>query len=408
MNLKGVIKIKPLKVSELNSYIKRVFSSDMILSDIKIQGEVSNLKKHISGHIYFSLKDSSSLIKCVMFRGDSAFGGSTLSEGQKITAEGYVSVYERNGEYQLYVKQIKDNGLGELYKAYEKLKSKLEEEGLFKNKFKKELPFLPKNIGLVTSATGAAVHDIINIVNRRFPSCKISIYPSLVQGRNAPKEIIRGLKALDKEKDVEVIIMARGGGSMEDLFCFNDEELARCIFNLKTPIISAIGHETDFTISDFIADLRAPTPSAAGELVVPDIMNLKYNLNKKYNALIYGFQKQLKYRENSMDVLKAELKYNNPYLKLRNNRQDIDMLFKDLSVLIDNNIKVRFKSLLALESRLQLLNPLLALDSGYGILIDESGDMIKSVEALSLNDSINIKIKDAVLKVIVKEIKKES
>ncbi len=403
-----MINIKALKVSELNSYIKRVFSTDMILSNIKIEGEVSNFKKHISGHIYFSLKDSSSLIKCVMFRRDTSFGGSTLSEGQNITAEGYVSIYEKNGEYQLYVKKIRDNGLGELYQSYEKLKSKLEKEGLFKNKLKKKLPFLPKNIGIVTSATGDAVHDIINIVNRRCPFCKLSIYPSLVQGTNAPKEIIKSLKALDSKKDVEVIIMARGGGSMEDLFCFNDEELARCIFNLKTPIISAIGHETDFTISDFVSDLRAPTPSAAAELVVPDIMNLKYNLNEKYNDLIYGFQKQLKSRENSMNILKAELKYNNPYLKLRNNRQDIDILFKDLAVSIDSNINTKFKSLLALESKLQLLNPLLALDRGYGILINKNGNMIKSVENLNLNDSINIKIKDGILKVIVKEIKKES
>lgn len=380
----------------------------MILSNIKIEGEVSNLKKHISGHIYFSLKDSSSLIKCVMFRGDTSFGDDTLSEGQNITAEGYVSLYEKNGEYQLYVKRIEDNGIGELYKAFEKLKSKLEKEGLFKNKFKKELPYLPKNIGVVTSATGAAVHDIISIVNRRFPSCKLSIYPSLVQGANASKEIIRALKVLDSEKDVEVIIMARGGGSMEDLFCFNDEELARVIFDLRTPIISAIGHETDFTISDFISDLRAPTPSAAAELVVPDVMNLKYTLNGKYNDLIYGFKKQIKYRENSMDILKGELKYNNPYLKLRNNRQDIDMLFKDLAVSINDSINRRLKPLLALENKLQLLNPLLALDSGYGILTNESGDMIKSVEDLNLNDSINIKIKDGVLKVIVKEIKKES
>lgn len=210
--------MKPLKVTELNSYIKRVFSTDMILSNIKIEGEISNFKKHISGHLYFSLKDDKSLIKCVMFRGDALQNSSDLSEGQKITAEGYVSVYERNGEYQLYVKKIKDKGVGELYEAYEKLKKKLEKEGLFESKYKKQIPFLPKNIGVVTSSTGAAIHDIINIINRRFCSCKISIYPSLVQGKDAPKEIIKGLNYLDKDETVDLIIFGRGGGSMEDLF----------------------------------------------------------------------------------------------------------------------------------------------------------------------------------------------
>lgn len=400
--------MKPLKVSELNNYIKKVFSSDMILSNIQIEGEISNFKKHISGHLYFSLKDNKSLIKCVMFRGDAFHIASNLYEGQKVVAEGYISIYERNGEYQLYIKKIKASGLGELYEAYEKLKIKLGNEGLFEKKFKKELPFLPKNIGVVTSPTGAAVHDIINILNRRFPSCKISIYPSLVQGINAPIEIIKALKYLDKNEDIDLIIVGRGGGSMEDLFCFNDEDLARCIFNLKTPIISAVGHETDFTIVDFISDLRAPTPSAAAELAVPDITYLKYNLNSLYYNLNDTFKRHLKYRNNTINIIKGELKYNNPYLKLRNSRQDLDMLFKELVVYADNNINKRFKLLVSLENKLQLLNPLLSLENGYGILTNKNGDIIKSVEKLKLDDIINITIKDGELKVILKEIKKES
>ncbi|OLS03942.1 exodeoxyribonuclease VII large subunit [Tissierella creatinophila] len=406
--IKGVIKIKPLKVSELNNYIKKIFSSDMILSNIQIEGEISNFKKHISGHLYFSLKDNNSLIKCVMFRGDALNIVSNLAEGQKIIAEGYVSIYERNGEYQLYIKKIKDNGVGELYEAYENLKIKLENEGLFESRFKKELPFLPSNIGVVTSPTGAAVHDIINIINRRFPSCKITIYPSLVQGMNAPKEIIKALKFLDNNEAIDLIIVGRGGGSMEDLFCFNDEDLARCIFNLKTPIISAVGHETDFTIADFISDLRAPTPSAAAELAVPDVEHLSHNLNSLYYDLKNSFKKHLRYRENSINIIKGELKYNNPYLKLRNNRQDLDMLLKDFVSSTDNNINEKFKSLVSLENKLQLLNPLLALENGYGILTNKDGDIIRSVESLKLNDIINIKIKNGELKVILKEIKKES
>lgn len=400
--------MKPLKVSELNNYIKRVFSSDMILSNIKIEGEISNFKKHISGHLYFSLKDDKSLIKCVMFRGDALHNNFNLSEGQKITAEGYVSIYERSGEYQLYVKKIKTDGVGELYEAYEKLKIKLEKEGLFESKYKKQLPFLPKNIGVVTSSTGAAIHDIINIINRRFKSCKISIYPSLVQGKDAPKEIIKGLKHFDKDENIDLIIFGRGGGSMEDLFCFNDEELARCVFNLNTPSISAVGHETDFTIVDFISDLRAPTPSAAAELAVPDISNLKMSLDDKYENIKENFKAILKYKEINMNIIKSELKYNNPYLKLRNNRQDLNMLFKDLTISIDNSVKEREKELLNLDNKLQLLNPSLSLESGYGLLTDLNGKTIKSIDSIRLNESINIKIKDGSLKVVVIEIEKES
>ena len=398
--------MKPLKVSELNKYIKRVFAADMILSNIQIEGEISNFKKHISGHLYFSLKDDKSLIKCVMFKGDAIHNISDLSEGQKVIAEGYISIYEKSGEYQLYVKKIKDDGLGDLYKAYEKLKIKLENEGLFDNKYKKDLPFLPKNIGVVTSATGAAVHDIINVINRRFPSCNISIYPSLVQGPSAYKEIIKGLKYLDNDKDIDVIIFGRGGGSMEDLFCFNNEELARCVFNLKTPVISAVGHETDFTIADFVADLRAPTPSAAAELVVPDTLGLLKELAMKYEGLRNKFDKYLKYKNSQMNLFKSELKYNNPYLKLRNDRQEIDMLFKDMLINLDNILNEKSKDILSLENKLKILNPLLSLESGHAILLDDNGEIIKSLDKIKIDELINIKVKDGEMKVLVKEIKK--
>ncbi|MGO1470537.1 MAG: exodeoxyribonuclease VII large subunit [Tissierella sp.] len=400
--------MKPLKVSELNKYIKRIFASDMILSNIQIEGEISNFKRHISGHLYFSLKDNKSLIKCVMFKGDAKYNTFNLSEGQKIIAEGYISIYEKNGEYQLYVKNIKEDGIGELYKAYEKLKLKLEKEGLFEKKFKKDLPFLPKNIGVVTSPTGAAVHDIIHIINRRSSSSKLSIYPSLVQGTSAYKEIIKALNYLDDDENIEVIILARGGGSMEDLFCFNNEELARCIFNLKTPIISAVGHETDFTVSDFVSDLRAPTPSAAAELVVPNRMDLKNELNSRYNDLESMFLKSLKYKDKELNVFKNELKYNNPYLKLRNNRQEIDMIFKDLSAYINNSLNKKTKSLLSLENDFKVLNPLLSLESGHAILINDKGNVIKSLKDIELNELINVKVKDGEMQVLVKEIKKEN
>ncbi len=398
--------MKPLKVSELNSYIKRVFASDMILSNIQIEGEISNFNRHKSGHLYFSLKDKNSLIKCVMFRGDAVHSPSSLSEGQKIIAEGYVSIYEKSGEYQLYVKKIKAQGVGALYEAYEKLKIKLEKEGLFEEKFKKELPFLPNNIGVVTSSTGAAVHDIINIIRRRLPPCKISLYPSLVQGESAYKEIIKALNYLDNDESIDVIIFGRGGGSMEDLFAFNNEELARCVFNLKTPAISAVGHETDFTIVDFVADLRAPTPSAAAELVVPNIFTLKDNLIKIHGDLRSSYNKHIddKYRE--IDIFKKDLKYNNPYLKLRNDRQDINMLYKDLVNFLDNNISKKSKKLVDINHKLKLLNPLLSLESGYGILMNKEGNIIKDIDDINLEDLIDIKLKEGNLKVLVKEITK--
>lgn len=378
----------------------------MILSNLQIEGEISNFNRHKSGHLYFSLKDNKSLIKCVMFKGDAVNSPSTLSEGQKVIAQGYVSIYEKSGEYQLYVKKIKDDGLGELYEAYEKLKTKLEKEGLFHNKYKKDLPFLPKKIGIVTSPTGAAVHDIINIIKRRFPPCDIKIYPSLVQGANASKEIIKALKYLDKVEDIEVIILARGGGSMEDLFCFNDEALARCLFNLKTPLVAAIGHETDFTISEFVADLRAPTPSAAAELVVPDSFYLKDSLSKEYSNLKNEYKKHLDYKYKEMSIFKKDLKYNNPYFKLRNDKQELNMLYKDLVSLMDNKMNIRSKMLIKLENDLKLLNPILALESGHGILLNTKGHIIKSIDQINENEEIDIRLKDGKVKVLVKEISK--
>ena len=231
--------MEPLKVSQVNKYIKKMFSSDMILSNLTVEGEISSYKKHTSGHVYFSLKDSNSIIKCVMFKSDACNNQISLSEGQKIVVEGYISIYDKMSQYQLYVKKIKEDGIGKLYKEYEKLKKKLEEEGLFKSKYKKELPFIPKKIGVVTSSTGAAIHDIINVVSRRQKSSRLLIYPSLVQGSEAHKEIIKALNYLDGDASVDVIVLARGGGSMEDLFCFNNEELARTVFNLETPIVKA-------------------------------------------------------------------------------------------------------------------------------------------------------------------------
>lgn len=400
--------MEPLKVSQVNKYIKKMFSSDMILSNLTVEGEISSYKKHTSGHVYFSLKDRNSIIKCVMFKSDACNNQISLSEGQKIVVEGYISIYDKMSQYQLYVKKIKDDGIGKLYKEYEKLKRKLEEEGLFKSKYKKELPFIPKKIGVVTSSTGAAIHDIINVVSRRQKSSRLLIYPSLVQGDEAHKEIIKALNYLDGDVSVDVIVLARGGGSMEDLFCFNNEGLARTVFNLETPIVSAIGHETDFTIVDFISDLRAPTPSAAAELVVPSEMELQNTLKTTYGKLFRAFNRSLMLKINKMNILKSGLRYNNPREKLKTHKQDVDMIFKDLILSIDNKINEKTNSLLNLEKQLKLSNPLLGLESGYGILLNNEGKIIKNSSEINVNDIIDIKLKDASLKVSVEEIEKEN
>ena len=398
--------MKALKVSEVNNYIKRIFAGDMILSNIEVEGEISNFKRHYSGHLYFSLKDDRARIKCVMFKYDVANMGLDLSDGQNIVAKGYVSIYEQGGEYQLYVKEIKDKGVGNLYKAFEELKEKLEKEGLFDSEFKKEIPYMPEKIGIVTSSTGAAIKDIISVIKRRFPPCEILIYPSLVQGPNAPKDIIKGLLFLENRADIDLIIVARGGGSIEELWAFNDEGLARTIFSLDKPVVSAVGHETDFTIADFVADLRAPTPSAAAELAVPDIESLNQLMDSKFNRLLYIYENRLDIESRNLDLIKKGLEYYNPLSRLRNNRNELELLFKELVFRIENRINSYKETTSKLENSLRLLNPTLSLDRGNGILIDKNGFLIKSVEEISIDDIVDIMMKDGRITSLVKNISK--
>jgi len=401
------MRVKPLKVSEVNSYIKRLFSSDMILSNIEVQGEISNYKRHYSGHLYFSLKDETGKIKCVMFRNNAKKLNGNLIEGQKVIAKGYISIYERNGEYQLYVSEVDSQGVGELYRKYEILKNKLEKEGLFNTKFKKEIPFMPNKIGIVTSATGAAIKDMLTVIDRRYPICDILIYPSLVQGINAPSNLIKAINYLDNRSDIDLIIFGRGGGSIDELFAFNDEDLARSIFNCETPVISAVGHETDFTITDFVSDLRAATPSAAAELAVPNIIDLIDNLNNKYNELIYYNNINIKTSKAQLDILSRELKYNNPSFKIGERKQDLDILFQEINKKLKDLINNQGKKLLGLENRLQLLDPSISLKDGNGILLNKNGCLVKSIKELSLNDNLKVIMKDGSIDAVVQNVNKE-
>ncbi len=385
---------RPLKVSEVNNYIKRLLLSDMVLSNISVEGEISNFKHHYSGHMYFNLKDDKGKIKAVMFKGDNEKLSFSLEDGMKIIATGYVSLYEREGEYQLYIKDIKSSGIGELYKAFEELKNSLEKEGLFSQENKKQIPTMPRKIGVVTSSTGAAIRDIITIIKRRFPPCSILIYPTLVQGINAPDEICKGLEYLDNREDVDLIITGRGGGSIEELFAFNDEKLARTIYKLKTPIISAVGHETDFTIADFVADLRAPTPSAAAELAVPDIMYLLKELDNKYDDLKGILNKRIKDYKLGLDNLNTKLNLLSPINQIKDKKIEIDNIFRDLHYKLEKKLNEKKSELLELKGKLELLNPNIAIDKGYGIIVDNRGNLVKSIDNVKLGDEIGIILRD--------------
>lgn len=400
------MELKALKVGEVNQYIKRLLVSDPILYNINVEGEISNFKHHYSGHMYFTLKDENSRLNCVMFNGDNKSLSFIPKDGMKVKVKGYISVYERDGSYQLYAKSMKAQGIGDLYAAFEELKKKLKEEGLFEEIHKKELPLIPKKIGVVTSSTGAAVRDIVTVINRRFPRLEILIYPVLVQGTKAPSEICRGLNYFDARSDIDLIITGRGGGSIEELWAFNDEDVARTIFKSDVPIISAVGHETDFTIADFVADLRAPTPSAAGELATPNFYELKNKLDDNLIRLEVTYKNLLNNKKNQLELKKTNLMTYSPLYKLTENKEKLKKLLKDLvrgMKLKNKDSKVKLENI---ASKLNALSPLSTLDRGYSITMNEEKSVIKSIDDTKKNDIIKILLKDGEITSVVKEIDK--
>ncbi|WP_416197918.1 MAG: exodeoxyribonuclease VII large subunit [Sporanaerobacter sp.] len=397
---------KPLKVSEVNQYIKRVLASDFILTNLCVEGEISNFKHHYSGHMYFSLKDEKSRMRCVMFKSDNQCVDINLKDGMKVIASGYISVFERDGDYQFYVKNIRESGIGDLYIAFNKLKNKLELEGLFDESHKKSIPRFPQKIGIVTSSTGAAIKDIINVIKRRFPIADLIVYPVLVQGEGAPKEIIEGIRYFDNREDIDLIITGRGGGSIEELYAFNDESLARTMYSLEKPIISAVGHETDFTIADFVADLRAPTPSAAAELAVPELNSLKYSLDDDYDKLITNILAFKEYKFRELEYYKNKLDYNNPEIKLNQNRQYIDNLFKDLNKNFNVKIEAYYREIEKLGDKLNLLSPLSSVNRGYSILLDKGGKIVKTVDNLKIGEKFTVILKNGMIEGNVVKINK--
>lgn len=383
---------EPLKVSELNNYIKGVIDRDERLNNVYIKGELSNFKRHYTGHLYFTLKDETSLIKCIMFKSYTSYLNFEPKDGMSVVILGTVSVFERDGVYQIYAKGMEPDGMGALYTAYEQLKEKLSLEGLFDEKYKKPIPALPRAIGVVTSKTGAVIRDIINVTTRRFPNVNIKLYPSAVQGEGAAENIVRGIEFFNREKNVDTIIIGRGGGSLEDLWPFNEEITARAIFNSEIPIISAVGHETDFTIADFVADLRAPTPSAAGELAVPDIAEVKWKIQNINGRLSNALKKKSDNLKIRLDSLKNAKVLKEPYEIVHRKMLDTDKYIKDLEKVFSMKIKDNHIKLATQMGRLENLSPLKTLMRGYSVVEKLDGKVVNSVEQLQTGDEISIRL----------------
>ncbi len=388
-------------VSQINKYIKLIFDKDEFLNNISISGEITNFKAHYTGHFYFTLKDDTSTIKCVMFKSFASLVKFKPQDGMKVTINGQVSVFERDGTYQIYCKTMTPDGLGDLYLAYEQLKKKLQLEGLFNPEHKKQIPFLPKRVGVITSRTGAVIRDIINVSTRRYDKVDLLVYPAAVQGVNVSSTVIKGLEAFNKLNNVDVIIIARGGGSFEDLFGFNDEALARKIFESNIPVISAVGHETDFTICDFVSDLRAPTPSAAAELVYPqyvDIVN-KILLNKKRN--LNAIKNYIERRRQYVERLKASKLEKVPLDKINKYRMLIDSNIKDGYNILKLRVEKYKSKTIQCITKLDALSPLKTLTRGYSVVENEERKVVKSIKDVSKDDRLNIILNDGKIKVIV-------
>ncbi|MCR4693444.1 MAG: exodeoxyribonuclease VII large subunit [Firmicutes bacterium] len=386
-------------VSQLNSYMKRLVEAQQTLGDIWIKGEISNFKEHYSGHLYITLKDDGGVLKAVMFKSAAQTLTFRPEDGMKVLARGRIGVYEQSGTYQLYINEMTPDGVGELYIAYEKLKKRLAEEGLFDDSAKKPIPRYPEKIGVVTATTGAAVRDIINVITRRYPYCEIIIYPSLVQGAGAKENIVEAIEYFNKHDLCDTLIVGRGGGSIEDLWAFNEEEVARAIYASKIPIISAVGHETDFTIADFVADLRAPTPSAAAEIAVPSQLEL--------SAAITGMQGRLKTAQiNYIKRLKLSLdnlKPKSPQNLIDDMRQKCDNLMHQAEKSYRLTEAAKRKIMSELCAKLDAMSPLAVLKRGYAIAEDGQGGIIKEVKNLKTGEIFKLTLSDGSCKCEVKE-----
>lgn len=394
-------------VSWVNAYVRNMISQDFMLQSLTVKGEASNVKYHSSGHLYFTLKDGQSAMACVMFAGNRAGLKFRLSEGMQILVSGSLDVYERDGKYQLYAREIKPAGTGELYERYERLKKELEEMGMFDPLYKKEIPQYSKRLGVVTAPTGAAVRDIISVSKRRNPGVEIILYPAIVQGEWAVSSIINGIHALE-QIGVDVMIVGRGGGSIEDLWAFNEEAVARAIFDCEIPVISAVGHETDTTIADFVADLRAPTPSAAAELAVFEAANVLEGLTGYQNRLYARMQINLERNRLRLQSLETKVKALSPTMKLKEQRMRLMSLEERIENAMDG-ILIKMKHRLALSAQcLDGLSPLKKLSSGYAFVCGGDGKSVRHIKEMQVGDMVSIQFVDGLAKAEVKELRENA
>lgn len=390
-------------VGQINTYIKNMFAQDFMLNHISIKGEVSNCKYHTSGHIYFTLKDSAGTISAIMFAGNRRGLKFQMKEGDKVVVTGSVEVYERDGRYQLYAREIELEGAGNLYLKFEALKQELEEMGMFAPEYKKPIPKYARRIGIVTAQTGAAIKDIQNIAKRRNPYIQLILYPALVQGDGAVPSIINGIRALDM-LGVDVMIVGRGGGSIEDLWAFNEEEVARAIFECETPVISAVGHETDTTIADFVADLRAPTPSAAAELAVFDYYATAEQLQDFQSRMERALRQKLEAARMRLSHAQTKLRYLSPEHKLRENRKYAADLEERLRQSMEQLIGEKRHTLALLSGQLEGMSPIKKLSQGYSYVADESGNALTDASKVKIEDTLSIHLLKGSLKATVTEV----
>lgn len=381
-------------VSELTSYIRELFEIDFRLQDVEVSGEISNFTRARSGHLYFTLKDEQAQLRAVMWRSDALRLPFDPADGDAVVARGAVSVYEAGGVYQLYARSLQPAGRGDLAQLFEQLKQQLEAEGLFDPARKKPIPPLPRKIGLVTSADAAALRDILQVLQRRWPLVAVLVAATLVQGRDAPPQIVRALQWLDGRDDIDTIIVARGGGSLEDLWAFNDEQVVRAVYAAHHPIITGIGHETDFTLADFAADLRAPTPSAAAELAVPDQADMRQQLAAQQLYLQRQMANWLTQQRRAVQVLSRALGHLSPQANLNNNRQRVDHLTGRLDQAMIRLLERRRNQTLLAQARLTAVSPLATLARGYAIVRHQNGSYIHSVNQVQAGDPLQVQLND--------------
>ncbi len=398
----------PITVTQLNEYIKSIIDGNVFLSNVCIKGEISNFTNHRTGHFYFSLKDENSLIRAVMFKGAAMKIKFVPENGMKVIARGSISLFVRDGQYQIYVTEMEPDGIGALYLAYEQLRKKLDAEGLFDVRKKKPLPKIPLRVGVITSPTGAAVRDIINVLGRRFPMASVILYPALVQGDDAPPQLIRGVEYFNATRSVDVIILGRGGGSIEDLWAFNNEGLARVVFASDIPVISAVGHETDFTICDFVADMRAPTPSAAAELAVPDTTELMRKINNIVTHTELIVSKKINQEKQKVKLISERSIFTSPEKYFQDKKMLVSYLNDKICHSMDSKLSACKLQLASASSKLDAMSPLSTLSRGYIVGYSSCGGTISSVDDVAVGDELKLRTTDGYILGDVREVKKEN